>query len=63
MYEQLKTIKRAGNCPELINHVLSIDLHNMGTRLDRIHRLPWCEVCFPGGIETGVDSFEIPWRV
>jgi len=61
--ENLKTFLLFGNCPELVNQAWVMDLRKFTTRVDRVHRLPWCENCFPDGLERKSGSFELPWRI
>ena len=61
--EHLKTYLKLGSCPELVNQAWTMNLNDFSTKVDNVHKLPWCETCFPDGQEQGIGSFELSWRL
>jgi bacteriocin biosynthesis cyclodehydratase domain-containing protein len=58
---ELDVFRERGSCPALVERAVVLDLETLTTRVERVHRLPWCPFCFPPGAEHGAGSFALPW--
>jgi len=61
--EQIRRFQKIGSCPELIEKVWSMNLHDFTTKTDSLFRLPWCPTCYPEKPKEGMGSFELPWKL
>lgn len=59
--DQLCVFRRTGTCSALVARTLAIDLDAVTTHAERVHRLPWCPVCFPDEGAFGDGSTLLPW--
>ncbi|NUP14422.1 MAG: hypothetical protein HOW73_50980 [Polyangiaceae bacterium] len=59
--DQLAAFRATGTCDRLVQRTISIDMESLATRSERVHRLPWCAVCFPRNAAEKGGSFALPW--
>lgn len=59
--EKLRRFATLGTCTSLVERAVAIDLATLETRSERVHRLPWCPHCFPGGAAPGPGAFALHW--
>lgn len=59
--DQLGVFRDTGTCSGLVARALALDLEGLTARAERVHRLPWCDACYPDERGLGSGRVLLSW--